>query len=76
MREVLTRVRSGLAQWGRVDAGHALNDRAAHPQGAYLPLEHALLRLATVRWYQKKRGPHISVIRVPTCLYSHHRSAS
>jgi len=48
MKTVLLDIKAFLATWARLDLTSERNDRARYPEGAYIDIEHHLLRLALV----------------------------
>ena len=48
MKTVLLDIKAFLATWARLDMTSERNDRARYPEGAYIDIEHHLLRLALV----------------------------
>ena len=49
MKSVLIDIKSFLQDWARLDVRSERNDRSRYPDGAYIDIEHHLLRLALVR---------------------------
>ncbi len=48
MQSVLTDIKEFLQTWARLDVKSERNDRSRYPDGAYIDIEHHLLRLALV----------------------------
>ena len=48
MKEVLVDIKAFLQTWARLDCKSERNDRSRYPDGAYIDIEHHLLRLALV----------------------------
>ena len=48
MKSVLVDIKSFLQDWARLDFRSERNDRSRYPDGAYIDIEHHLLRLALV----------------------------
>jgi len=48
MKSVLLDIKSFLSTWARLDLSSDRNDRSRYPDGAYIDIEHHLLRLALV----------------------------
>ncbi|XP_023334729.1 uncharacterized protein LOC111706168 [Eurytemora carolleeae] len=48
MKSVLTDIRNFLSTWARLDMHSERNDKIRYPNGAYIDIEHHLLRLALV----------------------------
>ena len=48
MKEVLVDIKEFLQTWARLDCKSERNDRSRYPDGAYIDIEHHLLRLALV----------------------------
>lgn len=46
MKEVLVDIKAFLQTWARLDCKSERNDRSRYPDGAYIDIEHHLLRLA------------------------------
>ena len=58
MKSVLVDIKAFLQDWARLDVRSERNDRSRYPDGAYIDIEHHLLRLALVSFenifYYKK----------------------
>jgi len=69
MKSVLLDIKTFLSTWARLDLSSERNDRARYPDGAYIDIEHHLLRLALVSEVTPRANKkYCAVAPPPACL--------
>merc|ERR1719234_722968 len=68
MKSVLMDIKAFLSTWARLDLTSERNDRARYPDGAYIDIEHHLLRLALVSEVTPRANKKYAVTAKPAVL--------
>jgi len=69
MKSVLLDIKNFLSTWARLDLDSDRNDQARYPAGAYIDIEHHLLRLAVLSEVTPRANKKYSaVMPTPACL--------
>jgi len=69
MKSVLLDIKTFLSTWARLDLNSERNDRSRYPDGAYIDIEHHLLRLALVSEVTPRANKkYCTVAPPPACL--------
>merc|ERR1719239_1258883 len=68
MKSVLMDIKAFLSTWARLDLTSERNDRARYPDGAYIDIEHHLLRLALVSEGTPRANKKYAVTAKPAVL--------
>jgi len=69
MKSVLLDIKTFLSTWARLDLDSERNDQARYPNGAYIDIEHHLLRLAVLSEVTPRANKkYCTVMPTPACL--------
>ena len=68
MKSVLMDIKAFLSTWARLDLTSERNDRTRYPDGAYIDIEHHLLRLALVSEVTPRANKKYAVTAKPAVL--------
>jgi len=69
MKSVLLDIKTFLSTWARLDLDSERNDQARYPNGAYIDIEHHLLRLAVLSEVTPRANKkYCTVLPTPACL--------
>jgi baculoviral IAP repeat-containing protein 6 len=69
MKSVLLDIKTFLSSWARLDLDSDRNDQSRYPTGAYIDIEHHLLRLAVLSEVTPRANKkYLSVLPSPACL--------
>merc|ERR1719228_3251739 len=68
MKSVLMDIKAFLSTWARLDPTSERNDRTRYPDGAYIDIEHHLLRLALVSEVTPRANKKYAVTAKPAVL--------